>query len=139
VTDQTLADVEIRRQEPDDLTRAYGLDLKMLQPWPGLVAPFRGAWCVLRPGDESLPHAHHDREIFISMSGHADVVCDDQRYEIAAGDIIFLKPGVEHRVVNAYDTDFSYYAIWWDRAMSREFIAHEAQSGPEWTDVDRTT
>jgi mannose-6-phosphate isomerase-like protein (cupin superfamily) len=127
VTDQDLALVDIRRLEPENLTRAYGLDMKLLYPWNGLTAPFRGAWCVLRPGDASVAHAHHEHEIFIGMAGRAAVVAGDRRHEFAAGDIVFLRPGIEHHLVNDPDAaeDFSYYAIWWDRAMSAEFVAHE--------------
>jgi mannose-6-phosphate isomerase-like protein (cupin superfamily) len=127
--DEENADVTIRRLEPENLIRDHGLDLKLLHPWPGLDAPFQGAWCVLRPGDVSDPHAHHEREIFIGMAGRADVVSGDQRQEFAAGDIAFVRPGAEHRIANTRDEDFSYYAIWWDTAMSAEFLAQTAETG----------
>jgi mannose-6-phosphate isomerase-like protein (cupin superfamily) len=101
------------------------LDLKLLQPWQGLNAPFRGAWCVLRPGDASSPHAHREHEIFIGMAGRAEVVIGETRYEIAAGDIVRMRPETEHRIVNGHDEDFSYYAIWWDRVMADEFLLEE--------------
>lgn len=122
MTDQDVAVVEIRRLEHENLTRAYGLNLKMLMPWAGLDAPFRGAWSMLNPGDESWPHAHGEHEIFIGMSGRGEMVCGEQRYEFAAGDIIFVRAGIDHRVVNHHDEDFSYYSIWWDRAMAGEFL-----------------
>lgn len=122
MTEQQSLAVDFRRQEQDDLTRAYGLEMKMLYPWEGLVAPFEGAWCVLRPGDKSVPHAHHEHEIFIGISGRAAVVTPDRRYDIAAGDIAFLRPQIEHFLCNDTDADFTYYAIWWDRAMSGAFI-----------------
>ncbi|MEU3623888.1 MULTISPECIES: cupin domain-containing protein [Amycolatopsis] len=125
MTDLDQAVVDIRRLEHENLTRAYGLDMKLLYPWAGLTAPFRGAWCVLRPGDVSVSHAHHEHEIFIGMAGSADVVVEGERHEFVAGDLVFLKPGIEHNLVNDHDEDFSYYAIWWDRAMSDEFIAAE--------------
>ncbi|HVK24247.1 MAG TPA: cupin domain-containing protein [Actinokineospora sp.] len=130
MTDQGPAVVDIRRQEPENLMRAYGLDLKLLQPWEGLNAPFRGAWCVLRPGDVSLPHAHTEHELFIAMAGRADVVTDGVRHQFAAGDIVFMKAGMEHFVANDHDEDFSYYAIWWDRTMADEFIGLEPESAP---------
>lgn len=126
MTDPDLATVDIRKLEPDNLIRAHGLDLKLLQPWHGLNAPFRGAWCVLRPGDASTPHAHHEHEIFIGMAGRAEVVSGAARHEFVAGDIVFVRPGIEHRVVNETDGDFSYYAIWWDRTMCDEFLAGTA-------------
>ncbi|WP_414938348.1 cupin domain-containing protein [Amycolatopsis sp. cmx-11-51] len=125
MTDLDQAAVDIRRLEHENLTRAYGLDMKLLYPWNGLTAPFRGAWCVLRPGDVSVSHAHHEHEIFIGMAGSAEVVTEGERHRFGAGDLVFLKPGIEHNLVNDHDEDFSYYAIWWDRAMSDEFVAAE--------------
>lgn len=127
MTDQGPAVVEIRRLEHENLTRAYGLDMKLLHPWDGLESPFRGAWCVLRPGDKSEAHAHHQHEIFIGMTGRAAVVAADRRHEFAAGDIVFLRPEIEHHVVNDGDEDCAYYAIWWDRGMSDEFAAYESR------------
>ncbi|WP_322974221.1 cupin domain-containing protein [Actinacidiphila epipremni] len=123
MTDHEHADVTIRAQEPDNLVRAHGLDLSLLHPFPGLDSPFRGAWCVLRPGDVTETHAHHDREIFIVMSGRGTLVEGGRRHEIAAGDLAYIKADVEHSVVNEHDEDFAYYAVWWDRAMSEEFLA----------------
>jgi mannose-6-phosphate isomerase-like protein (cupin superfamily) len=124
VTDQEPV-VDIRRLEHENLTRAYGLEMKLLYPWEGLTTPFEGAWCVLRPGDKSVAHSHHEHEIFIGMSGRAAIVTPDRRYEFAAGDIAFLRPAIKHYLVNDADDDFSYYAIWWDRAMCEEFVARE--------------
>jgi mannose-6-phosphate isomerase-like protein (cupin superfamily) len=125
VTDLAPLIVDFRRLEHEDLTRAHGLEMKMLYPWDGLTAPFEGAWCVLRPGDQSETHAHHEHEIFIGISGRCTVVTPDTRYEFAAGDLAFLRPQIEHHLVNETGEDFTYYAIWWDRAMSEGFIAHE--------------
>jgi mannose-6-phosphate isomerase-like protein (cupin superfamily) len=129
VTDQEHADVSIRRLEPENLAREHGLDLKLLQPWQGLNAPFHGAWCVLRPGDVSMTHAHHEHELFIGMSGRAELVTGERRHEFAAGDIARMRPGVEHSIVNRHDEDFSYYAIWWGREMSADFLAREPGQG----------
>ncbi|UWE13001.1 cupin domain-containing protein [Actinacidiphila bryophytorum] len=128
MTDHEHADVTIRANEPDHLERAHGLDLRLLHPWPGLDSPFRGAWCVLRPGDVSELHSHHDREIFIVMSGRGTVLAGGSRQEVAAGDLAYITPDVEHSVVNEHDEDFAYYAIWWDPAMSADFLASQGQA-----------
>jgi quercetin dioxygenase-like cupin family protein len=99
--------------------------MKLLHPWDGLTAPFEGAWCVLRPGDRSVAHAHHEHEIFIGISGRATVITPDRRYDFAAGDIAFLRPEIKHYLINETAEDFSYYAIWWDRVMSEHFVAYE--------------
>lgn len=127
MTEQATASVEIHRGEHELVSRNYGLDFKLLQPWPGMNAPFRGAWCVVRPGDVSEAHQHGDREIMIAMSGNGVVISEEGRLDFAAGDIVFMPADIRHSVVNERDEDFSYYAIWWDRAMSAEFL--EAEPG----------
>ncbi|MFJ6673182.1 cupin domain-containing protein [Actinosynnema sp. NPDC091369] len=118
--------IEIRRLDRENLTRAYGLDSERLLPWDVLNAPFEGAWCVVRPGDVSTAHSHHEYEIFIAMKGRATLVVEDQRQELVEGDIAHLIPGSTHQVLNEHDADFEYYAIWWDTDMSAAFVArHE--------------
>jgi mannose-6-phosphate isomerase-like protein (cupin superfamily) len=125
MTEQATASVDIHRLEHEKVTRNYGLDFKLLQPWPGMNAPFHGAWCVVRPGDASQAHAHGEQEILIGMTGRGAVINGDDQHNFNAGDIVFLRAGIPHSVVNESDGDFSYYAIWWDRAMSTEFLAEE--------------
>lgn len=120
--------VEIRALDRANLTKAYGLDSQRLMPWPALNAPFEGAWCILRSGDESTPHSHHEYEIFIAMSGRAALDVDGERHDFVAGDIVHLPPGCTHKVVNDTPGDFEYYGIWWDADMSTAFLRrHEEQ------------
>ena len=120
--------IEIRSLDRENLTRAYGLDSERLLPWAALNAPFEGAWCVMRPGDVSTAHSHHEYEIFIVMKGRATLSVDDERRELAQGDIAHLVPGSTHQVVNDTDADFEYYAIWWDTDMSAAFVARHEQA-----------
>jgi mannose-6-phosphate isomerase-like protein (cupin superfamily) len=121
--------IDIHRLDRDHLERAYGLAAQRLLPWPALDAPFEGAWCVLRAGTESTPHSHHEYEIFIAISGAAEVVVNGDRRPFAAGDIVRLPPGSTHRVVNNGPADFEYYGIWWDEEMSATFIARREAGG----------
>ncbi len=118
---------EIRNLDRDNLTRAYGLDAQRLLPWPALNAPFEGAWCILRSGDESTPHSHHEYEIFIAMTGRAALVVDGERRTFAAGDIVHLPPGCTHKLVNDGPEDFQYYGIWWDAHMSTTFLTRHQE------------
>jgi MFS family permease/mannose-6-phosphate isomerase-like protein (cupin superfamily) len=121
--------VEIRNLDRSNLTKAYGLDSQRLLPWPALNAPFEGAWCVLRAGDESTPHSHHEYEVFIAMTGSAVLDVDGWRHDFVAGDIVHLTPGSTHKIVNDGPNDFEYYGIWWDADMSTTFLArHQARS-----------
>jgi mannose-6-phosphate isomerase-like protein (cupin superfamily) len=121
--------IEIRSLDRENLTRAYGLDSERLLPWPVLNAPFEGAWCVLRPGDESTAHAHHEYEIFIAMAGSSTLTVDGRPFEFAAGDIVHLPPGCTHRVNNDGTEDFEYYGVWWDADMSAKFLARHEEQG----------
>lgn len=122
--------IDVRRLDRENLEPAYGLDGQRLLPWPELNAPFEGAWCVLRAGTESSPHSHHEYEIFIAITGSAELVVDDERHPFVAGDIVRLPPGSTHRVVNDSDTDFEYYGVWWDADMSAQFVARHRAGTP---------
>lgn len=119
--------IDIRPLDRANLVRAYGLDGQRLLPWPDLNAPFEGAWCVLRTGTESIPHSHHEYEIFIAISGTAELVVDDERHAFTAGDVARLPRGSTHRVVNTGTADFEYYGIWWDEVMSERFLARHLE------------
>lgn len=122
--------IDVRRLDREHLERAYGLDSQRLLPWPALNAPFEGAWCVLRPGDESTRHSHHEHEIFIAIAGSAELIVDDERHPFSAGDIVRLPPGSDHGVVNDGDVAFEYYALWWDDRMSARFMIRHAAGTP---------
>jgi mannose-6-phosphate isomerase-like protein (cupin superfamily) len=122
--------VEIRNLDRANLTKAYGVDSQRLLPWPALNAPFEGVWCVLRSGDESTPHSHHEYEIFIAIAGSAVLDVDGERHDFVAGDIVHLPPGCTHKIVNDRPADFEFYGIWWDADMSTKFLTrHEEQPG----------
>jgi mannose-6-phosphate isomerase-like protein (cupin superfamily) len=121
--------IDIHHLDRANLERAYGLDGQRLLPWPALNAPFEGAWCVLRAGTGSTPHAHDEYEIFIAIAGTAEVVVDGVRHPFTAGDIVRLPPGTTHRVVNDGAEDFEYYGLWWNDEMSAKFVArHEGST-----------
>ncbi|MGH2941886.1 MAG: cupin domain-containing protein [Solirubrobacteraceae bacterium] len=121
--------MEIRRLDRAGLEHAYGVDGQRLLPWPALNAPFEGAWCVIRAGTASVPHAHDEYEIFIAISGQAVVEADGERTPLLAGDVVHMRPGMEHRVVNDGDRDFEMYSVWWDEAMTERFAARHRDGG----------
>ncbi|MEU7551360.1 cupin domain-containing protein [Streptomyces sp. NPDC044571] len=78
--------------------------------------------------------------MFIALSGRAVIVCNGRRHALAAGDIALMKAGTEHHVVNEHGEDFSYYAIWWGRDMSADFLAEELRrDGGEPTGAESAT
>jgi mannose-6-phosphate isomerase-like protein (cupin superfamily) len=120
--------MEIRPLLREELVRENGADGKRLLPWPLLNAPFEGAWVVLEEGGETGAHSHHDYEIFICMTGEAEVETNGERHRLLPGHIAHFPPHTEHRVINVGAGDFQWYAIWWDPEMSAKFTErHEAR------------
>ena len=115
--------MHIRRLDRANLTRAYGLDSERLLPWPVLEAPFEGAWCIVRPGQESTAHAHSEHEIFIAMRGSAVIESAGERVPFRTGDIVHFPPNVQHHVINDTAEDFEMYSVWWDADMATRFTA----------------
>jgi hypothetical protein len=65
--------MEIRPLDRAKLKPDNGLAAQRLLPWPELNAPFEASWCVVRPGAESGPHGHHEYEIWVAMTGSAEI------------------------------------------------------------------
>lgn len=121
--------MDLRQLDRSALRHENGLDAQRLLPWPVLNVPFEGSWCVLRPGTASTPHAHHEYEIFIAVSGSAVLRSEGELAEFRAGDVVYFRPGLEHQVVNNSDADFQMYSVWWDPQMAERFAARH--QGPQ--------
>jgi mannose-6-phosphate isomerase-like protein (cupin superfamily) len=121
--------MQIRTLDRANLTHENGLHAQRLLPWPLLNAPFEGSWCVIAPGTASTPHAHHEYEIFIAISGNALVECDGEPRAFRPGDVVHFRPGERHSVINDGEEDFQFYSVWWDADMTRRFVArHPGES-----------
>ena len=75
-----------------------------------LATPSRGGtddtslWRVsIAPGTPPTPHSLTREEIFVVLSGSADVIIDASRATARAGDAIVVPPGVPFRLANAAD------------------------------------
>jgi quercetin dioxygenase-like cupin family protein len=88
---------------------------------------------VLAPGAATEPHAHHEYEIFVAVSGTAVVEAEGDRTDFAAGDVVHMVPGEMHTIINAGQNDFQFYSVWWDADMATEFSTrheHAAAAAP---------
>jgi mannose-6-phosphate isomerase-like protein (cupin superfamily) len=113
--------MQIRKLDRANLKPDNGLAAQRLLPWPELNAPFEGSWCVVPPGAESGAHSHHEYEIWVAMTGAAEIICDGRRSPFVAGDIVHFPPRSHHQVLNTGPEEFQMYAVWWDTEMSEEF------------------
>jgi len=122
-----MTTMEIRKLDRDNLKQDNGLIAQRLMPWPALNAPFEGSWCVVPPGAESGPHAHDEYEIWVAMSGAAEIVVAEGRVPFIAGDVVHFPPNLRHQVVNDGDADFQMYALWWDAEMTERFATRRRE------------
>lgn len=117
--------MEMRKFDPVSLKPDNGLSAQRLLPWPNLNAPFEASWCVVSPGAESGAHGHHEYEIWVAMTGSAEIVCDGRRMPFSAGDVVHFPPGAHHQVVNEGTEEFQMYAVWWDAEMAEKFTTRD--------------
>lgn len=122
--------MEIRSLDREHLKPDNGLRAQRLMPWPALNAPFEASWCVVPPKAASGAHAHHEYEIWVAMTGRAEIVTDEGRVPFVAGDVVHFPPHLRHQVVNDGDSDFQMYAVWWDAEMSDRFAARHQETAP---------
>jgi mannose-6-phosphate isomerase-like protein (cupin superfamily) len=99
----------------------YNIHSQRLFPWALLNAPFEGAWCSIDPHTSSLPHSHHEHEIFIAIKGCATILADGIETPFQSGDIVHFTPGTNHTVINNGTEIFEMYSIWWDVEMAKKF------------------
>jgi mannose-6-phosphate isomerase-like protein (cupin superfamily) len=123
--------MQIRRVDSDGLTPDNGLMAQRLLPWTALNAPFEGSWCVVPPGASSGAHGHHEYEVWVAMTGAAEIITDTARVPFVAGDIVHFTPHERHQVVNNGDDAFAMYAVWWDAGMSDRFLTRHQAQQPE--------
>jgi mannose-6-phosphate isomerase-like protein (cupin superfamily) len=117
--------VDIRALDRDNLNFENNLHAQRLLPWATLNAPFEASWCVVAPGTTSTPHAHHEAEIFVAISGEAVLDSMGEQTPFRPGDVVHFPPNTEHSVTNTGTGDFQMYCVWWDADMSEKFVARQ--------------
>ena len=70
--------------------------------WPGVGAETATmVYVILEPGDQNDPHAHESSDDTIAIlegEGSIDNLSDGTNHEFAAGDVVFVRAGIRHRV-----------------------------------------
>ena len=62
----------VKKFETSKLKYEYGLDGIRTFPWEGIVPPFGGGYCIVRPGTSTLNHVNipdDEDEMFIACRG----------------------------------------------------------------------
>lgn len=70
--------------------------------WPGIGAEVATmVYVILEPGDENDPHEHEESDDTIAIlegKGSVDNLTDGTTFEFAAGDVVFIRAGIRHKV-----------------------------------------
>jgi len=75
------------------------------------------AWAVFKPGQGVESHVHQDfDEIFYVLSGRAEFIVQDKRFEVVPGSCVVVEAGEEHSQMNLFKEDvkwifFQYFAM----------------------------
>ncbi len=65
-------------------------------------------------GPSHLPHQHVETEVILMISGHSEMVIEDEKYEATAGDFYYIESQLRHGISNSTDEPCSYFAFKWN-------------------------
>lgn len=67
---------------------------------------------VLHRGKSTTGHSHDEtEEIYLFIGGRGQIQLDDEKQDIAGGDIVTIPRGVFHRVSNRGNDDFTFLSL----------------------------
>ena len=88
--------------------KTEGLPIPMISPqgrlvvWPGVGAETATmVYVILEPGDANDPHSHEKSDDTIAIlegRGSIDNLSDGTTHEFEAGDVVFVRAGIRHKV-----------------------------------------
>lgn len=97
----------------DQMTAFYNVLCQGLFKNHEVNAPFDGIIGVLKKGEISTPHRHHETEIFFLLEGEGIIVDDTSNKQMKIGDIYISKPFESHSLHNLGEEDLTFISIWW--------------------------
>ncbi len=110
----------VQHVSPSDLKREYGILCQRLYPLTGEKTPFGSTWCVVEPLGSTLPHDHHEGEVFLIFSGKGKMTIDTEIREVGVGDIIHIPPFSRHVLENPFAEEIRFVSIYWEIAAEKE-------------------
>lgn len=79
----------------------------------GRGAPFEMSLFHIEPKCESIPEDHEDAELWLVAAGMGRMVYADTVFEIGSGSVVFIAPGIVHKVINIGVVPLQVYSLWW--------------------------
>ena len=66
----------------------------------------------LNPGKETTGHSHAGQEeVYMFMEGTGEMLFDNNRFTVQAGDIVLIEDGVFHRVYNTSEQELYFVCV----------------------------
>lgn len=66
----------------------------------------------LNPGKETTGHKHKGQEeVYMFIEGIGEMLLDEDRFPVKAGDIVLIEDGVFHRVYNTSDKELYFVCV----------------------------
>lgn len=64
------------------------------------------------PGQTGPKHYHENEvEIYITISGHGEVMVGNEKIDMKPGTIVYVPPKVQHQTKNTGNTDLEFYGV----------------------------
>jgi methionyl-tRNA synthetase len=99
----------------------YGMLLQDLFDADVALPAGGGAFGELPPGTTCKFNRHHESEIYVILSGSVDLICDQSRTPLTAGDVVVLEPFETHSLVNTSTDDPSrLISLYWEDPIAIE-------------------
>lgn len=66
----------------------------------------------LNPGKQTTGHKHAGQEeVYLFMEGQGEMLLDERRFPVKAGDIVLIEDGVFHRVYNTSESELYFVCV----------------------------
>jgi mannose-6-phosphate isomerase-like protein (cupin superfamily) len=108
----------VRRMHDGALQAEYGIGFQLVYPHGGEdEADWGFGRAVVPPGGATEPHHHPEHEAFILVRGEGRMHIDGEERDVAAGDVVLIPAGAEHRLVNASAAaELEFLDVYWPPA-----------------------
>jgi mannose-6-phosphate isomerase-like protein (cupin superfamily) len=88
------------------LTSEFGIQVGRWTQYAGIGdTPFGAMWCLVPPGGRTETDCHSEREMWVVVSGNADVQLPGRTETAPAGTAVLLDSGEPHVMVNRSDEE----------------------------------
>ena len=83
------------------LTAEFGIQVGRWAQYAGIGdTPFGAMWCIVPPGGRTDTDCHEERELWVVVSGNAEVQLPDRTQTALAGSAVLLDSEEPHVLVN---------------------------------------